>query len=92
MVVRHFRDGAGREGIALARIDERRGARLVFDRTTCTDLGSRGLQIGQQDETEPATVVERTDVRARRRKRMGSRGTPLVASASWKTAPHPSCC
>ncbi|KOU19048.1 hypothetical protein ADK52_29545 [Streptomyces sp. WM6372] len=64
IVVRHSQDAAGRDGIALARVDEQRGARteLVFDRSTYAYLGSRGVQIRQEGETKPGTVVERTAV------------------------------
>ncbi|MCX4545955.1 CU044_5270 family protein [Streptomyces sp. NBC_01565] len=64
VVVQHSQDAAGRDGIALARVDERRGSRteLVFDRSTYAYLGSRGVQIRQQDGVKPGTVTERTAV------------------------------
>ncbi|MFE2551215.1 CU044_5270 family protein [Streptomyces sp. NPDC059355] len=64
VVVQHSQDAAGRDGIALARLDEQRGARteLVFDRSTYTYLGSRGVQIREEGGVKPGTVVERTAV------------------------------
>ncbi|MFE9636890.1 CU044_5270 family protein [Streptomyces sp. NPDC006463] len=64
VVVQHSQDAAGRDGIALARVDEQRGSRteLVFDRSTYTYLGSRGVQIRQEGEVKPGTVIERTAV------------------------------
>ncbi|MGW8779398.1 CU044_5270 family protein [Streptomyces sp. NPDC055796] len=64
VVVQHSRDAAGRDGIALARVDEQRGARteLVFDRSTYAYLGSRGVQIREEGGIKPGTVVERTAV------------------------------
>ncbi len=64
VVVQHSRDAAGRDGIALARLDERRGDRTewVFDRSTYAYLGSRGVQVRENDGIKAGTVVERTAV------------------------------
>ncbi|MFI9326145.1 CU044_5270 family protein [Kitasatospora sp. NPDC052868] len=64
VVVQNSQDAAGRTGLALARLDEQTGERieLVFDRTTFTYLGSRGVQIKQVNNIKPGTVTERTAV------------------------------
>ncbi|MCC0094413.1 CU044_5270 family protein [Streptomyces flavotricini] len=64
VLVQHSQDAAGRDGIALARVDEQRGTRteLVFDRSTYSYLGSRGVQIREEGGIKPGTVVERTAV------------------------------
>ncbi|WP_185921982.1 CU044_5270 family protein, partial [Streptomyces sp. WAC06614] len=64
VVVPHSQDAAGRDGIALARLDERHGDRTewVFDRSTYAYLGSRGVQVREQDGIKAGTVVERTAV------------------------------
>ncbi|MFF2040461.1 CU044_5270 family protein [Kitasatospora sp. NPDC058170] len=64
VVVEHSQDGAGRDGIALARLDPQTGERIewIFDRTTYQYLGSRGVQVTAQDGIQPGTVVERTTV------------------------------
>nr|WSW57577.1 CU044_5270 family protein [Streptomyces sp. NBC_00998] len=64
VVVQHSQDAAGRDGIALARLDERRGDRTewVFDRSTYAYLGSRGVQVRENDGIKAGTVVERTAV------------------------------
>ncbi|MBW5481227.1 hypothetical protein GPJ59_04870 [Streptomyces bambusae] len=64
VVVQHSQDAAGRDGIALARVDERHGSRTewVFDRSSYAYLGSRGVQVREQDGIKAGTVVERTAV------------------------------
>ncbi|WP_406204224.1 CU044_5270 family protein [Kitasatospora sp. NBC_01560] len=64
VVVQNSQDAVGRTGLALARLDEQSGERLelVFDRTSFTYLGSRGVQIRQVGSIKPGTVTERTAV------------------------------
>ncbi|MCW7947483.1 hypothetical protein AAW14_37635 [Streptomyces hygroscopicus] len=64
VVVDHAKDAAGRDGIALARVDQQSGARTewIFDRQTYAYLGSRGVQVKQVDDIQPGTVIERTAV------------------------------
>ncbi|MFJ9448317.1 CU044_5270 family protein [Kitasatospora sp. NPDC101235] len=64
VVVEHSQDAAGRDGVALARLDARTGVRTewVFDRNTYTYLGSRGVQVDAVDSVKPGTVIERTAV------------------------------
>ncbi|MFB6706795.1 CU044_5270 family protein [Streptomyces sp. NPDC056333] len=64
VVVDHAKDAAGREGIALAHVDQQSGDRTewIFDRKTYAYLGSRGVQVKQVNEIKPGTVLERTAV------------------------------
>ncbi|MFI8082840.1 CU044_5270 family protein [Kitasatospora sp. NPDC086009] len=64
IVVQNSQDAVGRTGLALARLDVQNGERteLVFDRTTFTYLGSRGIQVKQVNDIKPGTVTERTAV------------------------------
>ncbi|MET7434551.1 CU044_5270 family protein [Streptomyces flaveolus] len=64
VVVDHAQDAAGREGIALAHVDQQSGDRTewIFDRKTYTYLGSRAVQVKQVDDIKPGTVLERTAV------------------------------
>ncbi|MEU9851616.1 CU044_5270 family protein [Streptomyces sp. NPDC047985] len=64
VVVEHSQDAAGRDGVALARLDARTGVRTewIFDRHTYTYLGSRGVQVNAVDNVKPGTVVDRTAV------------------------------
>ncbi|MFF2520235.1 CU044_5270 family protein, partial [Streptomyces sp. NPDC058086] len=64
VVVDHAQDAAGREGIALAHVDQQSGDRTewIFDRKTYSYLGSRGVQVEQADDVKPGTVLEYTAV------------------------------
>ncbi|MER5539202.1 CU044_5270 family protein [Streptomyces mirabilis] len=64
VVVDHVKDAAGREGIALAHVDQQSGDRTewIFDRKTYAYLGSRGVQVKQADDVKPGTVLEYTAV------------------------------
>ena len=64
MVVQHSQDAAGRDGIALARLDPDTGERRewIFDRSTFAYLGSRGVQITPGKDSKPGTVTERTAI------------------------------
>ncbi|MFF1301193.1 CU044_5270 family protein, partial [Streptomyces sp. NPDC058296] len=64
VVVDHAKDAAGREGIALAHVDQQRGDRTewIFDRKTYAYLGSRGVQVKQVDDIKPGTVLGCTAV------------------------------
>lgn len=64
VVVNHAKDAAGREGIALAHVDQQSGDRTewIFDRKTYAYLGSRGVQVKQVNDIKPGTVLERTAV------------------------------
>ncbi|MFJ5898285.1 CU044_5270 family protein [Streptomyces sp. NPDC093064] len=64
VVVAHSQDAAGRDGIALARLDPQTGQRIewIFDRDTFAYLGSRGLQVAPGHDAEPGTVTERTAI------------------------------
>ncbi|MET8611706.1 CU044_5270 family protein [Streptomyces misionensis] len=67
VVVPHSQDAAGRDGIALARLDPQTGERIewIFDRNTYAYLGSRGVQITAAGDAEPGTVTERTAILGR---------------------------
>jgi hypothetical protein len=82
VVVDHVEDAAGREGIALAHVDQQRGERFewIFDRKTYAYLGSRGVQVKQADDVKPGTVLEYTAVLERavvdaQKQRPGAQGT-----------------
>ncbi|MEU1406432.1 CU044_5270 family protein [Streptomyces sp. NPDC005728] len=82
VVVDHAKDAAGREGIALARVDQQSGDRTewIFDRKTYAYLGSRGVQVKQVDDVKPGTVLESTAVLERavvdaQKQRPGAQGT-----------------
>ncbi|KAB1140835.1 hypothetical protein F7R91_34395 [Streptomyces luteolifulvus] len=64
VVVDHAKDAAGRDGIALARVDQQSGERTewIFDRKTYAYLGSRGVQVKQFEDIKPGTVIQRTAV------------------------------
>ncbi|MEU8832764.1 CU044_5270 family protein [Streptomyces sp900116325] len=64
VVVDHAKDAAGREGIALARLDQQTGDRTewIFDPKTYTYLGSRAVQVKQAYGVKPGTVTESTAV------------------------------
>ncbi|MEU4093971.1 CU044_5270 family protein [Streptomyces sp. NPDC026673] len=64
VVVEHAKDAAGREGIALAHVDQRSGDRTewIFDPKTYAYLGSRAVQVKQADGIKPGTVVNWTAV------------------------------
>ncbi|SED96766.1 CU044_5270 family protein [Streptomyces sp. Ag109_O5-10] len=64
VVVKHAKDAAGREGIALAHVDQKTGERTewIFDPETYAYLGSRAVQVEQADGVEPGTVTESTAV------------------------------
>ncbi|MFF3325761.1 CU044_5270 family protein [Streptomyces sp. NPDC002889] len=82
VVVDHAKDAAGREGIALAHVDQKSGGRTewIFDRKTYAYLGSRGVQVKQADDVKPGTVLECTAVLERavvdaQKQRPGAQGT-----------------
>ncbi|GGW39471.1 CU044_5270 family protein [Streptomyces xantholiticus] len=82
VVVDHAKDAAGREGIALARVDQQRGDRTewIFDPKTYAYLGSRAVQVKQADGIKPGTVLESTAVLERtvvdaQKQRPGAQGT-----------------
>ncbi|WP_121704312.1 CU044_5270 family protein [Streptomyces sp. E5N298] len=82
VVVDRAQDAAGREGIALAHVDQQSGDRTewIFDRNTYAYLGSRAVQVRKTDDVEPGTVLERTAVLERAvvdapKQRPGARGT-----------------
>ncbi|MEV7325922.1 CU044_5270 family protein [Streptomyces sp. NPDC093970] len=82
MVVDHAQDAAGREGIALAHVDQKGGDRTewIFDPKTYAYLGSRAVQVEQADGIQPGTVLNRTAVLERtvvdaQKQRPGARGT-----------------
>ncbi|WP_060900730.1 CU044_5270 family protein [Streptomyces mirabilis] len=82
VVVDHAQDAAGREGIALAHVDQQGGDRTewIFDRKTYAYLGSRGVQIKQVDDVKPGTILECTAVLERavvdaQKQRPGAQGT-----------------
>ncbi|MGW3246960.1 CU044_5270 family protein [Streptomyces sp. NPDC001070] len=82
VVVEHAKDAAGREGIALAHVDQQSGDRAewIFDRKTYAYLGSRGVQVKQVDDIKPGTVRECTAVLERavvdaQKHRPGAQGT-----------------
>ncbi|QFZ76391.1 hypothetical protein GFH48_26765 [Streptomyces fagopyri] len=82
VVVEHAQDAAGREGIALAHVDQRSGDRTewIFDRGTYTYLGSRAVQVKQADGVKPGTVINWTAVLERavvdaQKQRPGAQGT-----------------
>ncbi|MFJ8507431.1 CU044_5270 family protein [Streptomyces avermitilis] len=82
VVVDQAKDAAGREGIALAHVDQQSGDRTewIFDRETYAYLGSRAVQVKQVDDIKPGTVLERTAVLERavvdaQKQRPGARGT-----------------
>ncbi|MGW7383077.1 CU044_5270 family protein [Streptomyces sp. NPDC054794] len=82
VVVDHAEDAAGREGIALAHVDQQSGDRTewIFDRKTYTYLGSRAVQVKQADDIKPGTVLEYTAVLERavvdaQKQRPGAQGT-----------------
>ncbi|MER6435863.1 CU044_5270 family protein [Streptomyces sp. NPDC001185] len=64
VLVEHAQDAAGREGIALAHVDDHSGDRTewIFDRTTYAYLGSRAVQVKQANGIKPGTVLEYTAV------------------------------
>ncbi|WP_051848654.1 CU044_5270 family protein [Streptomyces sp. NRRL WC-3725] len=64
VVVEHVKDAAGREGIALAHVDQQSGDRTewIFDRRTYAYLGSRAVQVKQANGIKPGTVLENTAV------------------------------
>ncbi|MFF9364992.1 CU044_5270 family protein [Streptomyces griseoluteus] len=64
VVVPHSQDAAGRDGIALARLDPQTGERIewIFDRHTYAYLGSRGVQVTTAGDAEPGTVTKRTAI------------------------------
>ncbi|MET8829242.1 CU044_5270 family protein [Streptomyces sp. NPDC004610] len=63
VVVNDAEDAAGREGIAVARLDETSGAReeWIFDRKTFVFLGERSVQVEEREEEgvifEPGTIM-----------------------------------
>ncbi|MEU9364962.1 CU044_5270 family protein [Streptomyces avermitilis] len=82
VVVDQAKDAAGREGIALAHVDQQSGDRTewIFDRKTYAYLGSRAVQVKQVDDIKPGTVLERTAVLERavvdaQKQRPGAQGT-----------------
>ncbi|MEW1773358.1 CU044_5270 family protein [Streptomyces sp. NPDC086777] len=82
VVVDHAQDGAGREGIALAHVDQKGGDRTewIFDPGTYAYLGSRAVQVKQADGIRPGTVINRTAVLERtvvdaQKQRPGAQGT-----------------
>ncbi|MFG2357531.1 CU044_5270 family protein [Streptomyces sp. NPDC048521] len=82
VVVEHVKDAAGREGIALAHVDQQSGDRTewIFDRRTYAYLGSRAVQVKQADGIKPGTVLENTAVLERavvdaQKQRPGAQGT-----------------
>ncbi|MGW4995899.1 CU044_5270 family protein [Streptomyces mirabilis] len=82
MVVKHAKDAAGREGIALAHVDQKGGDRTewIFDPKTYAYLGSRAVQVRQADGIRPGTVINRTAVLERtvvdaQEQRPGAQGT-----------------
>ncbi|MER6077864.1 CU044_5270 family protein [Streptomyces sp. NPDC001833] len=82
VVVDHAEDAAGREGIALAHVDQKSGDRTewIFDPKTYAYLGSRGVQVKEAYGIKPGTVVESTAVLERavvdaRKQRPGAQGT-----------------
>ncbi|MFE4623520.1 CU044_5270 family protein [Streptomyces mirabilis] len=82
VVVDHAQDAVGREGIALAHVDQQSGDRTewIFDRKTYAYLGSRGVQVKQADDVKPGTVLEYTAVLERavvdaQKQRPGAQGT-----------------
>ncbi|MFE3162519.1 CU044_5270 family protein [Streptomyces sp. NPDC059224] len=82
VVLEHAQDAAGREGIALAHVDQDSGDRTewVFDPTTYTYLGSRAVQINDTNGIAPGTVTTRTAVLERavvdaQKQRPGAQGT-----------------
>lgn len=82
VVVDRAVDAAGREGIALAHVDQKSGDRTewIFDRKTYAYLGSRGVQVKQVYGVKPGTVTESTAVLERavvdaQKQRPGAQGT-----------------
>ncbi|WP_028800016.1 CU044_5270 family protein [Streptomyces sp. 142MFCol3.1] len=82
VVVDHAKDAAGREGIALAHVDQKSGDRTewIFDPKTYAYLGSRAVQVKQADGIKPGTVINWTAVLERavvdaRKQRPGAQGT-----------------
>ncbi|MCX4455181.1 CU044_5270 family protein [Streptomyces sp. NBC_01340] len=82
VVVDHAKDAAGREGIALAHVDQKSGDRTewIFDPKTYAYLGSRAVQVKQADGVKPGTVIESTAVLERavvdaQKQRPGAQGT-----------------
>ncbi|MET7551685.1 CU044_5270 family protein [Streptomyces sp. NPDC005479] len=69
VVVDHAKDAAGREGLALAHVDQQSGDRTewIFDPRTYAYLGSRGVQVKQVGAFRPGTVLGCTAVGAGRR-------------------------
>ncbi|MEV7285133.1 CU044_5270 family protein [Streptomyces sp. NPDC093252] len=68
VVVNDAEDAAGREGIAVARLDETSGAReeWIFDRKTFVFLGERSVQVNERTEQgvviEPGTIMHTSAV------------------------------
>ncbi|MDX3760042.1 CU044_5270 family protein [Streptomyces mirabilis] len=82
VVVEHAKDAAGREGIALAHVDQKSGDRTewIFDPKTYAYLGSRAVQVKQADGIKPGTVINWTAVLERavvdaQKQRPGAQGT-----------------
>ncbi|MET9410830.1 CU044_5270 family protein [Streptomyces sp. NPDC002935] len=82
VVVDHAKDAAGREGIALAHVDQKSGDRTewIFDRKTYAYLGSRAVQVKQAYGIKPGTVIQSTAVLERavvdaQKQRPGAQGT-----------------
>ncbi|MFD6491852.1 CU044_5270 family protein [Streptomyces sp. NPDC060188] len=82
VVVEHANDAAGREGIALAHVDEKSGDRSewIFDPKTYAYLGSRAVQVKQAYGIKPGTVLECAAVLERavvdaQKQRPGAQGT-----------------
>lgn len=95
VVVDHAKDAAGREGIALAHVDQQNGYRTewIFDRKTYAYLGSRDLQVKQVGAIKPGTVLECTAVPERavvdaQKQRPGAQG----ADACERDRPGPDVC
>ena len=67
MLVDDATDAAGRHGVAIARLDETRGARSewIFDRKTFAYLGERTVQMLDVDGVKAGTVIGRTTVTQR---------------------------
>ncbi|MFC4504793.1 MULTISPECIES: CU044_5270 family protein [Streptomyces] len=82
VVVEQAEDAAGREGIALAHVDQQSGDRTewIFDSKTYAYLGSRVVQIKSADGIKPGTVINLTAVLERavvdsQKQRPGAQGT-----------------
>jgi hypothetical protein len=82
VVVEHAEDAAGREGIALAHVDQKSGDRTewIFDSKTYAYLGSRAVQVKQAYGIKPGTVIDWTAVLERavvdaQKQRPGAQGT-----------------